>query len=260
MIENMIKFEIENGEIKTCINVKGFACAESNGNRPMFCKCVKNSDIDWNDKSNWNQMIKEGYQFQIDGDEIVCPKCGRKFKIVQTYEDWIKEQRKNLHISIADEDWECGITFYRLSCIIKHDDWKSIKHLFRYYRKGWSRYSECEWVGYEPTGWLTTKGEEAEIILYKKGLIKEENLIWFEPNRNVEEFIDEVFQSLKNKEENVYDFEITDNDLEIIKQNIQHNLNGVIITGTDWSIDLDKIYDKVENKIIWAFLRTMQNI
>lgn len=157
------------------------------GGLPVFCgKCATKNKIEKisrMDNEAVNNAIELGIYFIFNNDKIVCKNCGRELEIEKTPEEFDEERLKNkkeklenLHLILAGEDWEMGWKMYRLSTKVDTNVWNLIKHMFEYYRKGWSRGQEFEWYWGEPWGWLTMKPEEVESILWKNNHIKNGNL------------------------------------------------------------------------------------
>ena len=159
-----------------------------NRGKPVLCgDCLQKAGLkgkDWEKARDMNLAFK----LSDDGTKAVCKNCGRELPVTKTYDEWKKEndeweskvkkeQEENRHLVLTGHDWECGFKYYQLSANIEYDDWLKIKQYFKYYNKGWSRYSELEWYFGEPTGWLTQNPLEVEKILVDLGLIKPENTL-----------------------------------------------------------------------------------
>lgn len=142
--------------------------------KAIYCSCTGNSE------STATKML-----YNEETREVYCPNCHeRKVEVLQTYAEYQQEVKErqaerlaNLHLTLVGDDWECGQKYYALSTEIDYDDWLKVKKYFKYHKKGWSRYSELEFVGYEPSGWLTQNLEAVENILVAEGLIKPENTL-----------------------------------------------------------------------------------
>lgn len=121
------------------------------------------------------------FSLDLENDRIYCSECGREFPIVEKgWETRAKAEKRaealaNLQVRSAGKCWETGMEYWYLSARVEQEIWGKIAHLFSYFRKGWTRNSEMEFDGFEPSGWLTVKPKEVESILRAEGLIKAEN-------------------------------------------------------------------------------------
>lgn len=146
--------------------------------KPIFCGCTGKTE------STATKML-----YDEKNRTVYCPNCNeRKVEVLQTYAEYQQEEKEkrekkqaerlaNLHLTLVGDDWECGQKYYALSTEIDYEDWLKIKKYFSYHKKGWSRYSELEFDGYEPSGWLTQNPSAVENILVAEGLIKPENTL-----------------------------------------------------------------------------------
>lgn len=118
---------------------------------------------------------------RYENGKMFCPECGKEVEILKTVEDLrseadeeekalIEQERKareNLHMCLENQSISSGMRYYSLSTRIEYEDWKKIKHLFRYHdsRRDYDDDEQDTWDGSGLNGWLTTSPQQVEEIL-----------------------------------------------------------------------------------------------
>lgn len=230
MEKNQIKVKNLKNDYVTFFTIKGNEVYNRHGKR-MYCSCTGNTE------ETATAMMYN------DEEGVYCPHCHeKKVEILQTYEEWKQEQEEkereqleNIHIVEVGSDWECGFKFYGLSARIDYDSWGKIKHLFRYYRRGWSFECEMEWEYGEPTGWLTQSPEEVEKILIEMGIMKEENTMEAINEKAKKQRIAE--ENAKKEKEELID-ECKDAFKEAEKPSGENNVTGEVIEDPHYPMNI----------------------
>lgn len=140
------------------------------GNRPVLCKeCVKKYGYPVRTKQEQYDAAEKGIQYVYDNHRIYCPSCNNELKIYKTYDDWLREQKKeldearrNVHLKFYDKSWSSGLEYYRLSVRLEPEKWEKVKDCFMYLDYDRDEDEQDTLYGNPLRGWLTTIPEEVE--------------------------------------------------------------------------------------------------